>query len=672
MKQQLSIPRGEIGMYSLTKRNHYGRYQNMDADKRKRYEKIAADIVRLVGGRDNIIGVAHCATRLRLVLEDNDKADIKAIETVDLAKGVFVAGDQLQIIFGTGLVNDVCQVLAESIHMDSMSLGDLKTKANKRMNPLQRAVKALSDVFIEIMPGILAAALLTGISSVLGNLEFVENNDTLYGISTLINISSGAIFGFLPLCVAYSTVKRFGGRPIMGLVMGCIMLSNSLADAYAAAQGTAEITTLHIFGLPVELVGFQGGIIVALLIGIVTAKLDIFFEKKVPEVIRLLVSPLLTTLVSAFLLFMVIGPVGRGLASGITAALVWMTQNLGAAGYAVFSGVQQLIVITGLHHVFGAIESQLLADTGRNFLNPLMSVAIIAQGGAVLGYLARNRRDARARELCIPSFVSVLFGITEPALFGVNLRYRYPIIGGCIGGAIGGIVVYVTNLAALGFGTTVVPGIALADPAGNGYVNYIIAHGIALAAGFLFAFLLGAVFERRQTADEPENTGEFSEAAGQTSVQTAETEKLAAFADGQFMGIEKVNDPTFSQKVLGDGVAVVPSGNKVYSPADAVVEMVADTCHAVALRTKAGHGILLHVGIDTVQLGGKYFDVHVTAGQTVKKGDCLMDVDFGKIAEEGYDTSICLIFAELAEGYHVEREPEGTVKAGDPIAAIAK
>ena len=672
MKQQLSIPRGEIGMYSLTKRNHYGRYQNMDADKRKRYEKIAADIVRLVGGRDNIIGVAHCATRLRLVLEDNDKADIKAIETVDLAKGVFVAGDQLQIIFGAGLVNDVCQVLAESIHMDSMSLGDLKTKANKRMNPLQRAVKALSDVFIEIMPGILAAALLTGISSVLGNLEFVENNDTLYGISTLINISSGAIFGFLPLCVAYSTVKRFGGRPIMGLVMGCIMLSNSLADAYAAAQGTAEITTLHIFGLPVELVGFQGGIIVALLIGIVTAKLDIFFEKKVPEVIRLLVSPLLTTLVSAFLLFMVIGPVGRGLASGITAALVWMTQNLGAAGYAVFSGVQQLIVITGLHHVFGAIESQLLADTGRNFLNPLMSVAIIAQGGAVLGYLARNRRDARARELCIPSFVSVLFGITEPALFGVNLRYRYPIIGGCIGGAIGGIVVYVTNLAALGFGTTVVPGIALADPAGNGYVNYIIAHGIALAAGFLFAFLLGAVFERRQTADEPENTGEFSEAAGQTSVQTAETEKLAAFADGQFIGIEKVNDPTFSQKVLGDGVAVVPSGNKVYSPADAVVEMVADTCHAVALRTKAGHGILLHVGIDTVQLEGKNFDVHVTAGQTVKKGDCLMDVDFGKIAEEGYDTSICLIFAELAEGYHVEREPEGTVKAGDPIAAIAK
>ena len=385
----------------------------MDANKRERYEKIASELVRLAGGRDNILGIAHCATRLRLVLGDNDKADMKGIENVDLVKGVFVAGDQLQIIFGAGLVNDVCQVLAESIHMDSMSLGDLKTKANKKMNPLQRAVKALSDVFIEIMPGILAAALLTGLSSVLGNIDFVQNNETLYGLSRLINISSGAIFGFLPLCVAYSTVKRFGGRPIMGIVIGCIMLTNSLADAYAAAQGTVEVTTLHIFGFGVDLVGFQGGIIVALLMGVVTAKLDIFFEKKVPEVIRLLVSPLLTTLVGAILLFLVVGPLGRALASGITNGLIWITQNFGALGYALFSGVQQLIVITGLHHIFGAIEAQLLVDTGRNFLNPLMSVAMTAQGGAVLGYLMLNRRDAKTRELCIPSFISVLFGITN-------------------------------------------------------------------------------------------------------------------------------------------------------------------------------------------------------------------------------------------------------------------
>ncbi|MBS6676357.1 MAG: glucose PTS transporter subunit IIA [Clostridiales bacterium] len=657
----------------------------MDAEKRKRYENIAAEIVRLVGGRDNILGVAHCATRLRLVLEDNDKTDTKAIEDVDLVKGVFVAGDQLQIIFGAGLVNDVCQVLADSIHMDSMSLGDLKTKANKRMNPLQRAVKALSDVFIEIMPGILAAALLTGLSSVLGNIEFVQNNDTLYGLSRLINISSGAIFGFLPLCVAYSTVKRFGGRPIMGIVIGCIMLTNSLADASAAAQGTVDVTILHIFGLPVELIGFQGGIIVALLIGIVTAKLDIFFERKVPEVIRLLVSPLLTTLVSSFLLFMIIGPVGRGLANGITAVLVWMTQHLGVIGYAAFSGVQQLIVITGLHHVFGAIESQLLVDTGRNFLNPLMSVAIIAQGGAVLGYLVRNLKEAKAKELCIPSFISVLFGITEPALFGVNLRYRYPLIGGCLGGAIGGAVVYFTDLAALGFGTTVVPGIALADPAHNGYINYIIAHVIALAAGFAFAVLIGTIFDRKNAKAAPAavSGGEISQAVGVSGSSSEEKEtepsekaelpeEIYAFAPGEFVGIEKVKDPTFAEKVLGDGVAILPAEGKIYAPADCTIEMVMDTKHAVGLRTKAGNGLLIHVGIDTVQLEGKYFDVHVTEGQKLKAGDCIMDFDKDKIAEEGYDTAACLIFTETVEGSHADREAERTVAVGDKIAVITE
>ncbi len=464
----------------------------MDEKKRQRYLAISKKLAELVGGEDNIQGVAHCATRLRIVLEDNDKADLKAIEDLDLAKGVFVAGDQLQIIFGAGLVNDVYEVFTQYTGKQNMSLSDLKTEANKKMNPIQRVIKALSDVFIDIMPGILAAALLTGLSGVLANMDAVQGNETLFGITRLINISSGAIFGFLPLAVAYSACKRFGGRPILGIVMGCIMLSPSLADAYAAAQGTVEVTTLHLFGLGVDLVGFQGGIIVALLMGVVTAKLDLFFEKKVPEVIRLLVSPLLTTLVGALLLFTAIGPLGRGLASVITGGLVWMTQNLGVFGYALFSGLQQLVVITGLHHIFGAIEAQLLADTGRNILNPLMSVAMTAQGGAVLGYLMKNRRDAKTQELCIPSFISVLFGITEPALFGVNVRFKYPLIGGCIGGAIGGAFVYFTNLAALGFGTTVVPGIALADPAGNGYVNYVIAHVAALAAGFVLTLIVSA------------------------------------------------------------------------------------------------------------------------------------------------------------------------------------
>ena len=650
----------------------------MNEEKRVRYEAISEKITQLAGGRENIVGLAHCATRLRLVLADNEKADIKAMEEVDLVKGVFVAGDQVQIIFGTGLVNDVCEVMGELNHMNTMSLGDLKTKAGQKMNPLQKALKALSDVFIEIMPGILAAALLTGLSSVLGNLPAVESNETLYGIVRLINISSGAIFGFLPLCVAYSTVKRFGGRPIMGIVIGCIMLSNSLADAYAAAQGTVDVTTLHIFGFNVELVGFQGGIIVALLIGIVTAKLDQFFEKKVPEMIRLLVSPLLTALISSFLIFLLIGPIGRGLASGITAGLVWMTKNLGIVGYVVFSGVQQLIVITGLHHVFGAIETQLLVDTGRNFLNPLMSVAIIAQGGAVLGYMVRNLKNAKAKELCIPSFVSVLFGITEPALFGVNIRYRYPLAGGCIGGAVGGAIVYLTNLAALGFGTTVVPGIALADPTNHGYVNYVIAHLVALGVGFIATVIMGTVFEKKNSKIDSITAGNIGSANKNSDEKVISFEQkteeqndgvITAYANGELTEIEKVNDETFASKVLGDGIAIIPEDGNVYAPVDGEISVAIESGHAVGFTDMNGTVYLIHIGIDTVQLNGKYFKVNVQVGDQIKRGDLLVTFDKEKVEKAGFDTACMLIVTE-ANGKTLNKTKERKVKVGEEVAIL--
>ena len=682
----------------------------MDANKRQRYEKIAIELTKLVGGKENIQGVAHCATRLRIVLRDNDLADMKSMEEVDLAKGVFVAGDQVQIIFGAGLVNDVYEVFAEHNNMKNMSLSDLKTVANKKMNPLQRIVKALSDVFVDIMPGILAAALLTGLSGVLGNLDFVKSNDTLYGIDRLINISSGAIFGFLPLAVAYSACKRFGGRPILGIVIGCIMLSDSLTNAYSAAQGTAEVTTLHIFGLGVDLVGFQGGIIVALLMGFVTAKLDVFFEKKVPEVIRLLLSPLLTTLVGALLLFTVIGPVGRGLSSGITDLLVWMTQNLGVVGYAVFGGLQQLVVITGLHHIFGAIEAQLLADTGRNFLNPLMSVAIIAQGGSVLGYLVMHRDQVKTRELCIPSFISVLFGITEPALFGINLRYRFPIIGGCIGGALGGIVVYVTNLAAVGFGTTVLPGIALADPAGNGYVNYVIAHGVAIAGGFIMTLILGrfmdktpageaasgserntAGTERRTQGQLPQGQSQGGMRQRQPQGETPQGQSLQAdgkqeqnasksqvdevfygYADGELIAMEDVKDETFANKVLGDGVAVIPSEGKVYAPTDGSILSVFDTKHAVCFTSSQGTEILIHIGVDTVNLQGRFFTAHVSDGDEVKKGQLMIEFDKEQIEKAGYDTVIPMIFTDLPDDKQLEKAVPGRISKDAQSVVIRK
>jgi len=376
-----------MGTEPVPKQNNTRR---REMGKNNEYLEISKQIVANIGGMDNIQGTAHCATRLRIVLKDNDLADIEKLEDIDKVKGAFIAGNQLQLILGAGTVNDVYEVFAEYTNTQNMSLGDLKEESAKRQNPLQAVIKALSDVFIGIMPALLAAALLMGITSVLGGLEVVKTHDTLYAINRLVSLASTGIFAILPMAVCYSAVKRFGGNPVLGMVIGAIMLDSSLANAYQAAQGTVDIEVIRLFGLKIEMVGFQGGIIIALMMGFVVAKLDKFFNKVIPDVIKLLVAPMLTVFISTVLLFTLVGPAGRILSNGITDGLMWSTEHLGAFGYALFAGVQQIVVITGLHHIIGAVEAQLIASTGTNFLNPLMSVALFGQSGAVLGYLSLN------------------------------------------------------------------------------------------------------------------------------------------------------------------------------------------------------------------------------------------------------------------------------------------
>lgn len=472
-------------------------------DKKKQYKMISEEILENIGGKENIAGVAHCATRLRIVLEDNDKADLKKVENIDLVKGVFIAGDQLQIIFGAGLVNDIYAVFSKLTETENMSLSDVKTKSSQKQNFFQQAIKSLSDVFIEIMPGILAAALLMGITGLLGQQglfgekSVIEMYPALEGINRLLSIVSSGIFTILPLLVAYSATKRYGGRPILGLVIGAIMLHPNLADAYEVAKGNVDPEVINIFGLNIELVGFQGGIIIALMMGYVVAKLDQFFIKKVPDMIKLFLAPMLTVLVSSILLFTIIGPLGRELAQLVTTSLLWTTQNLGIFGYMIFAGIQQIIVITGLHHVIGAVEAQLLIDTGRNFINPLMSVALFGQGGAVLGYVLLHRKNTKVKELGISAFGSVLFGVSEPAIFGVTLKYKFPLIAGCIGGAIAGGYVYLAKLTSIGFGTTALPGLAIVSAENHGHIHYIIAHLIALTCGALFTILYGNIIKKK-------------------------------------------------------------------------------------------------------------------------------------------------------------------------------
>lgn len=628
-------------------------------EKEKLYQKISKEVLENIGGSENIQGAAHCATRLRIVLKDLSLAKTDKLENIDLVKGCFVAGSQLQLIFGAGTVNEVYKVFAKEAKLENMSLSDVKDIANNKENPLQKVIKALSDVFVEIIPAILAAAILLGVTGFLANFEAVKTNQTLYAINRLSNLASVGIFAVLPMVVVYSATKRFGGRAILGIVVGAIMLDGSLANAYSIGTPGFNPEILDLFGLKIQMVGFQGGIIVALMMGYIVAQLDKFFEKKIPSVIKLLVSPMLTVFISTFLLFTIVGPIGRELSNYITGGLVWVSTEFGLIGYMIFAGLQQIIVITGLHHILNAAEAQLIATTGRDFLNPLMSVALISQGGAVLGYYLLHRKERKVAEIALPSFVSILFGISEPAIFGVNLKYKFPLIAGCIAGAIAGAFVYIFKLSSLGFGATAIPGITIIDPANNGYINYIIVHLIGLVLGIVICYTFGKAKTKKVIVDEEKVNENTSEIKVESTTDTNLDEiTLISPIKGEVKDISESSDETFASKVMGDGILVNPSEEIFVAPADATVELVFPTKHAIGLSLKDGSQILMHCGINTVSMNGEGFEVYVEEGQEVKQGDKLIKMDLEKVKQAGHSTQTLMIVNELPDGRKVEVNPD--------------
>ena len=628
-------------------------------EKEKLYQKISKEVLENIGGSENIQGAAHCATRLRIVLKDLSLAKTDKLENIDLVKGCFVAGSQLQLIFGAGTVNEVYKVFAKEAKLENMSLSDVKDIANNKENPLQKVIKALSDVFVEIIPAILAAAILLGVTGFLANFEAVKTNQTLYAINRLSNLASVGIFAVLPMVVVYSATKRFGGRAILGIVVGAIMLDGSLANAYSIGTPGFNPEILDLFGLKIQMVGFQGGIIVALMMGYIVAQLDKFFEKKIPSVIKLLVSPMLTVFISTFLLFTIVGPIGRELSNYITGGLVWVSTEFGLIGYMIFAGLQQIIVITGLHHILNAAEAQLIATTGRDFLNPLMSVALISQGGAVLGYYLLHRKERKVAEIALPSFVSILFGISEPAIFGVNLKYKFPLIAGCIAGAVAGAFVYIFKLSSLGFGATAIPGITIIDPANNGYINYIIVHLIGLVLGIVICYTFGKAKTKKVIANEEKVNKNTSEIKVESTTDTNLDEiALISPIKGEVKDISESSDETFASKVMGDGILVNPSEEIFVAPADAKVELVFPTKHAIGLSLKDGSQILMHCGINTVSMNGEGFEVYVEEGQEVKQGDKLIKMDLEKVKQAGHSTQTLMIVNELPDGRKVEVNPD--------------
>ena len=612
-------------------------------EKEKLYKKISQEILENIGGSQNIQGAAHCATRLRIVLKDLSLVKTDKLENIDLVKGCFIAGSQLQLILGAGTVNEVYKVFAKEAKLENMSLSDVKDIAAKKENPLQKVIKALSDVFVEIIPAILAAAILLGVTGFLANFEAVKTNQTLYAINRLAFLASVGIFAVLPMVVVYSATKRFGGRAILGIVVGAIMLDGSLANAYSIGTPGFNPEILDLFGLKIQMVGFQGGIIVALMMGYIVATLDKFFEKKIPSVIKLLISPMLTVFISTFLLFTIVGPVGRELSNYITGGLVYISTEFGMIGYMIFAGLQQIIVITGLHHILNAAEAQLIATTGRDFLNPLMSVALISQGGAVIGYYLLHRKDKKVAEIALPSFVSILFGISEPAIFGVNLKHKFPLVAGCIAGAIAGAFVYLFHLTSLGFGATAIPGLSIIDPAHNGYLNYIIVHLIGIVAGIVLCYFMGSMKSKKIIEEKIEEVKQ----------EIKEEITLITPMRGEVKDISESSDETFASKVMGDGILVNPIEEIVVAPADAKVELVFPTKHAIGLTLKDGSQILIHCGINTVTMNGEGFETYVEEGQEVKQGDKLVKMDLKKVQEAGHSTQTLIIVNEVGQGSKV-------------------
>lgn len=614
------------------------------------YNKVAKEVISHVGGPKNIKKAFHCATRLRLMLKDPSLADEKALESVDGVKGTFLVQEQFQIIFGSGTVNLVTDEVLKELGMDSQDQADEEI-VEKKGNPISRAVKTLSDIFVPIVPAIVAGVLLMGINNVLtaqglffANKSLIEAYPMWKDFATIINLFSNAAFTFLPILVGFSATKKFGGNPYLGAVMGMIMVHPDLLNCYN--YGKVATPFWNLFGLKVAAVGYQGTVLPILFTSWVIAKLETKLHKITPSWLDNLTTPLLSVLITGFITFLAVGPVLREAGNVLADGLQWLYFSLGPVGGAIFGFLYAPIVITGMHQSFIAIETQLLASAAhRTFIFPIATMSNVAQGAAVLAVFFLSK-DAKQKSLCSASGISALLGITEPAMFGVNLKLKYPFIGAICGSAVGSAWIAGTKTLASAVGTAGIPGFISIPPESWG--NY----GIGMVLAIVVAFIVTCILHKRNVE-------------GKTP---AESENLAAPMKGNVAPITECPDPTFASKAMGDGFVVFPEDGKFYAPVNAEVTMTFPTKHAFGLMTNDGTEILVHIGLDTVELNGEPFTMHVKKGDKVKKGQLLVDVDLKAIEAAGKETATAVV---ITNGKAVNLIKSGAVDAKTDVVEIA-
>lgn len=622
--------------------------------------QIAAEVIEALGGRENVRSVAHCATRLRVMVYDEGKIDKEKAEAIDKVKGAFFNSGQYQMIFGTGTVNNIYDEVV-ALGLPTSSTSEQKAEAGKQGNIFQRAIRTFGDVFVPIIPAIVATGLFMGVRGLVTQPAIMDLFGVHeYGENFLMytRILTDTAFVYLPALVAWSAFRVFGGNPIIGIVLGLMLVSNELPNAWVVASG-GDVKPLTFFGF-VPVVGYQGTVLPAFFVGLVGAKLEKWLHKKVPEALDLLVTPFLTFAIMSTLGLFVIGPVFHSLENLVLAGTQAVLHLLFGIAGLIVGGIQQLIVVTGIHHIFNFLEAQLIANTGKDPFNAYLTAATAAQAGATLA-VAIKTKSTKLKGLAFPSTLSALLGITEPAIFGVNLRYPKVFVSGLIGGALGGWVAGLFGIAGTGFGITVLPGTLL-------YLNgqllqYLVTMLVGLGVAFAIAYIWG--YQDRETLPLP--AVEVDQTADQPALAE---ETLYSPLNGTVVDLSAVSDPVFSSGAMGQGLAIKPDDNTLYSPVDGKVEIVFETGHAYAITSSQGAEVLLHIGIDTVSMAGDGFESLVAVGQAVKKGDLLGHFDPSKIAEAGLDDTTMMIVTNSADYQSVDILAQGHVLIGDQVALI--
>lgn len=647
-----------------------------------KYEKEVKELLKLIGGKENISAVSHCMTRMRFVLADESKADTKAIEKISCVKGTFTQAGQYQVIIGND-VADFYNEFTENAGIEGVSKEAAKQAAKGNQNFIQRLMSNLGEIFAPIIPALICGGLVLGFRNVIDGIYFFENGTKtivdLYpfwaGLDEFLWLIGEAVFHLLPVGIVWSITKKMGTTQILGIVLGLTLVSSQLLNGFQVANTPADEIPYWDFGaFHVDMIGYQGQVIAAMMAGFVLVYLEKFFRKICPSVISMIVVPFCSLVPAVFIAHVVVGPIGWKIGNAIADVVyAGLTSDFRFVFAAVFGLLYAPVVMTGLHHMTNAIDSQLVSTVGGTILWPMIALSNIAQGSSVLAMSVLQRKNSRAQQINVPALISCYLGVTEPALFGVNLKYGFPLICGMIGSAVAAVISVGFGVQAISIGVGGLPGIL------SIYPQYYVIFGTAILTAVVLPFVLTYLAGKRKLSKEEifgeESVEDMAEASpsvtenSETKEET-ETKELKAVLTGRVIPLEEVPDDVFSQKIMGDGVAIEPESNVVVAPADAEVMVVmADSGHACGLKFDNDMEMIIHVGIDTVAMKGDGFEVLVSQGDRVSTGTPLIRFDKEKIKAAGYPATTMVIITGEGKTKEIQYFDNMNAVAGETTIA---